>query len=40
VDDLSVKEIGRILGRSEGAVESLLYRARHKARERLADRAE
>jgi RNA polymerase sigma-70 factor (ECF subfamily) len=39
VDGLSMKEIGRVLGRSEGAVESLLYRARQKARERLADHA-
>ena len=39
VDELSIKEIGRILGRSKAAVESLLYRARQKARERLADHA-
>jgi RNA polymerase sigma-70 factor (ECF subfamily) len=33
---LSVKEIGQVLGRSEGAIDSLLHRAKRKARERLA----
>ena len=37
VDEFSAKEIGRIVGRSERAVESLLHRARRKARERLAE---
>lgn len=36
VDELSLKEIAGILGRSERAVHSLLHRARQKARERLA----
>jgi RNA polymerase sigma-70 factor (ECF subfamily) len=36
VDQLSAREIGRILGRSERAVHSLLHRARRKAKERLA----
>ena len=40
VDELSVAEIGRILGRSQAAVESLLYRARQKARESLNDHAD
>jgi len=40
VDELSIKEIGRILGRSQAAVESLLYRARQKARESLSDHAD
>jgi RNA polymerase sigma-70 factor (ECF subfamily) len=40
VDGLSMKDIGRSLRRSEAAVESLLYRARQKARERLAGHAE
>jgi RNA polymerase sigma-70 factor (ECF subfamily) len=33
---LSVKEIGQVVGRSEGAIDSLLHRAKRKARERLA----
>ncbi len=36
VDMLSAKEIGRVVGRSERAVHSLLHRAKTKARERLA----
>jgi len=36
VDELSVKEIGRIVGRSHRAVDSLLQRAKKKAREGLA----
>jgi RNA polymerase sigma-70 factor (ECF subfamily) len=36
VDELSLKEIGQVMGRSERAVHSLLCRARQKARERLA----
>lgn len=40
VDELSAKEIGRILGRSQAAVESLLYRARQKARESLSNHAD
>ena len=36
VDQLSLKEIGQVIGRSERAVHSLLHRARQKARERLA----
>ncbi len=36
---LSVKEIGQVLGRSERAIDSLLHRAKRKARERLADDA-
>jgi RNA polymerase sigma factor (sigma-70 family) len=36
VDEFSVKEIARIVGRSRRAVDSLLYRAKGKARERLA----
>jgi len=35
VDELSAREIGRIVGRSERAIHSLLHRARNKARERL-----
>jgi len=35
VDEFSVKEIARIVGRSWRAVDSLLYRAKEKARERL-----
>jgi len=34
IDMLSAKEIGRIVGRSERAVHSLLHRAKRKARER------
>lgn len=33
---LSVKEIGQVLGRSERAIDSLLHRAKRRARERLA----
>ena len=36
VDEFSVKEIAHIVGRSWRAVDSLLYRAKEKARERLA----
>jgi len=36
VDELSVKDISRVVRRSERAVHSLLHRARQKARERLA----
>jgi RNA polymerase sigma-70 factor (ECF subfamily) len=39
VHGLSVVEIARVLGRSERAANSLLHRARQKARERLADDA-
>jgi len=35
VEDLSVREVGHIIGRSERAVHSILHRARTKARERL-----
>ncbi len=35
VQELSVREIGHIVHRSEQAVHSLLHRARQKARERL-----
>ena len=35
VDDLSAREIGQAVGRSERAIHSLLHRARTKARERL-----
>ena len=35
VEELSVKEIARVVGRSQRAVDSLLYRAKRKARERL-----
>jgi RNA polymerase sigma-70 factor (ECF subfamily) len=37
VDELSAREIGQIVGRSERAIHSLLHRARQKARERLTD---
>lgn len=37
VHQLSAKEIGQVLGRSERAIDSLLLRARQKARERLQD---
>jgi RNA polymerase sigma-70 factor (ECF subfamily) len=37
VDELSAREIGQIVGRSERAIHSLLHRARSKARERLTD---
>jgi RNA polymerase sigma factor (sigma-70 family) len=36
---LSVKEIAQVLGRSDRAIDSLLHRAKRKARERLADDA-
>jgi RNA polymerase sigma-70 factor (ECF subfamily) len=36
VDELSAGEVGRIVGRSERAIHSILHRARKKARERLA----
>ncbi len=36
VQELSVREIGQILHRSEAAVHSLLHRAAEKARERWA----
>jgi len=36
IEELSAREIGRAVGRSERAVHSLLHRARSKARERLA----
>jgi len=39
-DGLSAKEIGRIIGRSERGVESLLHRAKQRARERLGSDAE
>ena len=35
IDQLSTREIGQIVGRSERAIHSLLHRARTKARERL-----
>ena len=35
IDQLSAREIGQVVGRSERAVHSLLHRARAKARERL-----
>ncbi len=35
VKELSVREIGQVVGRSERAIHSLLHRARTKARERL-----
>jgi RNA polymerase sigma-70 factor, ECF subfamily len=35
-DELTAPEIGRIVGKSERAVHSILFRARKKARERLA----
>jgi len=35
LDQLSVREIGAVVGRSERAIHSLLHRARRKARERL-----
>jgi DNA-directed RNA polymerase specialized sigma24 family protein len=39
VDELSAREIGRIVGRSHRAVESLLHRARKKALDRWSDHA-
>jgi len=35
IDELSAREIGQVVGRSERAIHSLLHRARSKARERL-----
>jgi len=35
IDQLSAREIGRAVGRSERAIHSILHRARQKARERL-----
>jgi RNA polymerase sigma-70 factor (ECF subfamily) len=35
IDELSLKEIGAVIGRSERAVHSLLHRAKQKARERM-----
>ncbi len=35
VDEFTAKEIGRIVGRSERAIESLLHRAKRKAREEV-----
>jgi RNA polymerase sigma-70 factor (ECF subfamily) len=40
VDEFSVREIARIVGRSWRAVDSLIYRAKEKARERLANDGE
>jgi RNA polymerase sigma-70 factor (ECF subfamily) len=40
VDELSAREIGRIVGRSHRAVESLLHRARRKALEWWTDHAD
>ena len=37
VEEFSVREIGRIIGRSERAVDSILHRAKRKARERPGD---
>jgi len=37
MDQLSLKEIAQIMGRSERAINSLLHRARQKARERLVN---
>jgi RNA polymerase sigma-70 factor (ECF subfamily) len=37
IDELSAREIGQIVGRSERAIHSLLHRARTKARERLTE---
>lgn len=37
VEELSAREIGQVMGRSERAVHSILHRARTKARERLAE---
>jgi RNA polymerase sigma-70 factor (ECF subfamily) len=36
IEELSTSEIGEVVGRSEQAVNSILYRARRKARERLS----
>jgi RNA polymerase sigma-70 factor (ECF subfamily) len=36
LDQLSLREIAQLLGRTERAIDSLLHRARQKARERLA----
>lgn len=40
VGELSMKEIGQTVGRSERAVETMLYRAKQKAREELGQDAE
>jgi RNA polymerase sigma-70 factor (ECF subfamily) len=40
IDELSAREIGQIVGRSERAVHSILHRARQKARGRLAQDAD
>jgi RNA polymerase sigma-70 factor, ECF subfamily len=37
IDQLSAREIGRIIGRSERAVHSLLHRAKEKARKKLGE---
>jgi RNA polymerase sigma-70 factor (ECF subfamily) len=37
VEELSAREIGQVIGRSERAVHSILHRAKTKARERLSD---
>jgi len=37
VEEFSVREIGQIIGRSERAVDSILHRAKRKARESLGD---
>ena len=37
VEEFSVREIGQIIGRSERAVDSILHRAKRKARERLGN---
>jgi len=39
-EELSVREIGQVIGRSERAVHSILHRARTKARERLVSEDE
>ena len=36
VEELTAREVGQVVGRSERAVHSILHRARQKARERLA----
>jgi DNA-directed RNA polymerase specialized sigma24 family protein len=38
VDDLPVREVSRLMNRSEGAVESLLSRGRETLRGQLGDR--
>lgn len=37
VEEFSVREIGRMIGRSERAVDSILHRAKRKARDKLRD---